>query len=526
MVHRRLGGRPFIDLPALRDIARDDSSLVVIQKSAQVGLTELMVSKALWAADTAYAGRGNVMFVMPTQNQMDDFAQARVDRAIQESSYLRSRLQPEPPARKGADSKRLKRIGPGWLFMRGADSRRQIASVDADLVLLDEFDQMAGGTFELAQKRLTSSRRGQLIVASTPRLPEAGVNGLYLQSDQRRYHLTCQNCGLEQALTWEHSGDRERLAVVCLDCRAPMDVMKPGRWIAQAPGNRIRGYHLSRLYAPWVNLQQMLEASDNPGLHGTREFYNSDLGEVFAEPGGGLSLDDLDRCRREYEFGDYRGQSCVMGVDVGNDLHVVVREAPAEHIDRDTGKPPPGLYPEFWEDERPATRLKDEPARLWFVGTVRTFEELDLLVARFHVTKCVIDAQPETREAVRLAERHRGKVALARYDRREAGYERTSEAGVVMWHAERTFAIDETFERFRREMAELPSSARSLGGREREGSGEYLRELLALKRVTEQDASENWVARYRNNGRDDHYAHAEVYAWLAAHWSRLASPYI
>ena len=95
-----------------------------------------------------------------------------------------------------------------------------------------------------------------------------------------------------------------------------------------------------------------------------------------------------------------------------------------------------------------------------------------------------------------------------------------------MWHAERTFAIDETFERFRREMAELPSSARSLGGREREGSGEYLRELLALKRVTEQDASENWVARYRNNGRDDHYAHAEVYAWLAAHWSRLASPYI
>ena len=66
MVHRRLGGRPFIDLPALRDIARDDSSLVVIQKSAQVGLTELMVSKALWAADTAYAGRGNVMFVMPT----------------------------------------------------------------------------------------------------------------------------------------------------------------------------------------------------------------------------------------------------------------------------------------------------------------------------------------------------------------------------------------------------------------------------------------------------------------------------
>ena len=73
--------------------------------------------------------------------------------------------------------------------MRGADSRRQIASVDADLVVLDEFDQMAEGTFELAQKRLASSQAGRLIVASTPRFPEGGVNALYLQSDQRRYHL-------------------------------------------------------------------------------------------------------------------------------------------------------------------------------------------------------------------------------------------------------------------------------------------------------------------------------------------------
>ena len=62
---------------------------------------------------------------MPTQNQMDDFAQARFDRALQDSAYLRARLQPEPPRRKGADSKRLKRIGPGYLFLRGADSRRR-----------------------------------------------------------------------------------------------------------------------------------------------------------------------------------------------------------------------------------------------------------------------------------------------------------------------------------------------------------------------------------------------------------------
>src|SRR5665811_1535 len=104
---------------------------------------------------------------------------------------------------RGADSKRLKRIGDGYIYLRGSDSQRQVASVDADVVLLDEFDQMAEGTFALAQKRLASSQRGQLIVASTPRFPEAGVNTLFLQSDQRRYHIPCQGCGTEQALKWE-----------------------------------------------------------------------------------------------------------------------------------------------------------------------------------------------------------------------------------------------------------------------------------------------------------------------------------
>ena len=67
---------------------------------------------------------------MPTQNQMDDFAQARIDRCasrIKPPSAC-ALLQPAPPRRKGADSKRLKRIGGGYLYMRGADSRRQIAS--------------------------------------------------------------------------------------------------------------------------------------------------------------------------------------------------------------------------------------------------------------------------------------------------------------------------------------------------------------------------------------------------------------
>lgn len=303
MAHRRVGERSLTHLPALADIARDAHPLVVVMKSAQVGLTELAVNLALHAADTGYAGRGNVLFLMPNQNQMDDFARSRFDRAIQDSAYLRERLQPEPPRRKGADSMRLKRVGDGYIYLRGADSQRQIASVDADLVILDEFDQMGEGVLELAEKRIASSRAGRIVVASTPRYPEAGIDALFRESDRRRYLLPCPSCGLEQALTWAANVDQERALVVCTECREPMDVGVKGRWVAEAPGNAmIRGYHLSRLYSPWADIKAMIAASQSPTPRGQQEFRNSDLGQAFVVEGGGLTLDVLDRCREEYSL--------------------------------------------------------------------------------------------------------------------------------------------------------------------------------------------------------------------------------
>ena len=503
MDHRRQADRPLFHLPALAAIARDPHPIVVIQKAAQVGLTELLVNQALWAADTAYAGRGNVLYLMPTQNLMDDFAQARFDRAIQDSAYLRGRLQPEPPARKGADSKRLKRIGPGYCFLRGADSRRQIASVDADLVILDEFDQMADGILPLAKKRLASSRAGRLYIASTPRFPEAGINALYRQSDQRHYHLPCPACGEEQPLTWDDNVDLARAVVVCRACRAAMNTAAVGRWVAAAPGNdQMHGYHLNRLYSPWLDLPTMIEASYGTTPAEIQEFQNSDLGEVFVPEGGGLTLDVLDRCRADYGVEDYAGQPCDMGVDVGKKLHVVIREHHFESVRIEGGT------------ER---RRKSAAPRLWWTGEVDGFAALDDLMQRFHVQVCVVDAQPELHAAPQFADRHPGKVWLAYYGRHDSGIDVrngdwTSPATV---HVNRTLAIDATFARFWDRTAVLPRDARRLVERPRREVGEYYRQLLALQRTLERDAQQNWVARWTETGRGDHFAHAEVYCWLA-----------
>ena len=157
------------------------------------------------------------------------------------------------------------------------------------------------------------------------------------------------------------------------------------RWVAEAPGNTaIHGYHLSRLYSPWLDLPPMIEASRATTPAALQEFYNSDLGEVFSPEGGGLTPDALDRCRDDYSFTDYAGQPCVMGVDVGLRLHVVVRELTLE-----------SRHDEFGRFVGRSARAP----RLWHTAELRDFEELDALMARFHVEQCVIDALPETRGA-------------------------------------------------------------------------------------------------------------------------------
>jgi hypothetical protein len=104
----------------------------------------------------------------------------------------------------------------------------------------------------------------------------------------------------------------------------------------------------------------------------------------------------------------------------------------------------------------------------------------------------------------------RFEVALARYDRQDPGHELDRATPQVL-HTNRTQAIDEMVDRFRERSAPLPVDARHIGGRLKDGLGEYFRQLLAPQRILERDASGNARAVWREGGHDDHFAHAEVY---------------
>ena len=274
-----------------------------------------------------------------------------------------------------------------------------------------------------------------------------------------------------------------------------MDVLKKGRWVTEAPGNTlVRGYHLSRLYSPWANIPAMIVASQSPTPRRQQEFLNSDLGEPFVLEGGGLTLDLLDRCRDDYALGEYAGERCVMGIDVGTKLHVVIREL----------------------SERRA-RTPAAARRLWFAATVDTFEELDALMLRFNVAGVVIDAQPEVRKTAEFARRHANNVRVAWYGRQDPGFERISaqDGRPSGFRLNRLEALERTFLRFRDRSATLPGEARRLGGGLRRGHGEYYRRASGASWTLEQDVQGNWRERWFDGGQPDHFAHAEVYCLFA-----------
>ena len=207
-----------------------------------------------------------------------------------------------------------------------------------------------------------------------------------------------------------------------------------------------------------------------------------------------MSADVLDRCREDYKFSDYAGQQCVMGVDVGLKLHVVVRELP-------TG----------WKYD--PTR----PRRLWHADIIDDFKQLHSIAERFNVVAVALDADPETRKVTEFIDAYEGSANAARYNRSEPGFEivRSDRGRPPMIRLNRTEAVDGAFERFRNGVAALPSDVRSLGGSPQRGHGEFYRELLAPQRTVVQDAGDNWVAKWLDNGKPDHFAHAEVYCLYA-----------
>ena len=478
-------------MPApLVDLYRDQSKEVVVAKAAQVGASEWAVNLALWAADSRAGGRGVALYIFPAISQLGDFVRARIDTAIEESTYLLARVQPTRgllPAGKATDNVGLKRVGRGFVYFRGSNARAGLLTVDADVVLYDEVDRLNEGTLALGAERLGSSLLGWQRYLSTPVYPEMGIDASWLKSDRRRWHVRCRACSAEQAPSFPENLT-EAGQLVCAACHGPLPpAWSEGRWLAENPGAEVHGYHVSKFLSPRADLVKLARtgyrilARDETDPSKVQEFYNQGLGLPHAPEGGQLSRAEIEACVGDYALEHWYPQGATMGVDVGARLHV-----------RINGQAPNGK------------------AKAAEIRTVPNFEDLDPLIRQYDITTCVVDAAPEGHKAREFAARWPGRVWLCTYPN-TANWPHQEPA---VWNddeqtvsAHRTLTLDATFARVRERRVEYPRGALAIPG--------FAEQLMASIRVIEPDSRGNPTARYVEGSKADHYAHAENYAYIA-----------
>ncbi len=474
---------------ALQGIYADRHPRLVIRKAAQVFVSEFLVNTACWCPYTKQGGRGNALFVFPKDRQAQDFSVARIDKAIKGSPDIIART--EAPMNVG-----LKRIGDGFIYVRGAQTRESLISVDADIVLCDEIAQYPPGTIDVLEKRLGSSLLGWVRAGSTPRYPADEAGARWDQSTQSVYEVRCSHCGAWQAMELLTHLNAETARVACQHCRGDMtaDRLSEGRWVAGKSDAPWHGYQLTKLLSPRVDLRSLADTMGRV-LDGRatatqeQEFYNSDCGLPHLPEGGYVSASMLDACRDMSLTTMDTAQGAVMGVDVGKRLHVTI------------GLP-----------------LEGAGIQLIDADSVRAFEELDTLMHRYGVRCCVIDANPETRLAQEFAARWNGRVWPAFYPNFAEGSRPDllaidEVAGVV--RIVRTAILDLEQAMVARRLLVLPRNARELGGGVNQaGVGEFYQHMSSAVRVVEDDTKGNPIVHFQQNG-PDHYCHSVAYMLAA-----------
>lgn len=516
---------PFLLEPFYSDEVAAAAEVVYV-KSTQVGAS---TGSWRWAAREADQYGRTVIYTFPTQDHVNDFGDQRIEPAIEGSEYLRSRI----PAH-FVHTKKLKRIGRGWLYLRGAKSQAGAQSVAAQSIVFDEYDELETRIVEQFERRLSGAKQQgkapRMRRLGVPRMPGGPMDRTWMASDRRRWMVRCAGCGEEQPIVWarnvrwtmpgdvgadpetgerlifraghdaEHL-DQELEKVVgevwraCRTCEASLEggPILSGRWVATNPGHPVIGFHIHRLIVADADLHAMVANSRKRAASAIEAFHQNDLGEAFSPAEASLTEADV---LRACGFGNepvhiYGGlNERTAGIDVASTRNLNYR------IDE---------------------QLPDGTRAAIAMGEARSFAEMRDILNRYGVMVAVVDHMPERRLARALAAELPGRVHLAVYV--ESGFDPKSQPKALdfdpvenLVKVNRTEAIDAMMDSIR--------SARSKPLRTPPPG--YVEQLIAPKRVVELDSKERPRRVYRTpSGLADDYAHTEVYALLATEMWRL-----
>lgn len=447
-------------------------------------MSERLLSEAVWVCEQL--GK-NTLYVFPASSQLQDFTQARLDPIFQHSPYLHKVYQESSG---GVQKIELKKIGKGHLYFRGSQNEKQIISIDADFVLLDERDRFLEKSVPFIDKRTLASTLRWRREASTPTLPGHGIHNSYADSDQRVWQIQCPKCDTWQEIDFFKNVNHETYKVDCMnaDCDANLNRLSDGRWKATKPElSAVRhGYRVTGLTNPRVTLKEMVvdyNKALGSSISELEQFYNQTLGMPFQIDGQKISADELDACQRDYSM-PVEMKGCYAGADVGSVINMVVSQ--------------PYL---------------DDKSRIVWAGIVNNFfgpeDSIEAIMKRFDIKTLVIDKFPEVRKVSELITMFPGRVYAAIYPTKNFTID-----NYIMWDdpvrevkLDRTISLDYLVGEIKNQKLELPNNINFVE--------HFYDQMCSSVRVTvKNERTGTTIARWVEE-KADHFFHAMNYDRIA-----------
>lgn len=341
-------GEPFdfYDRPFLLDILTDWNPDIVVAACAQVGKSVTFTTKISFAIK--YLGL-SVIHTFPTDDDVREFVASKVNKFIQANRREFEGMD--------TDSIERKEMNNRFWFFKGTVSKTAAISTTADILFHDEISRSDQGAIQTYKSRTKASKYKGRWIVSNPGGERDELDLAWQKSDQKEWVITCPSCKDEHYLVWPVSIDLEKHCYICRNCKEPIsdDVRRQGKWVAQNPGSKISGYHISHLMCCWIKVDEIIDDSQGDPAY----FNNFVLGKSYSP--GDLSVSKA-TLLDIWTPRDLTTKNIYLGVDVGNIKHYVVRS--------DKG--------------------------LLKLGRFTKDSELDEIIAFWKPTSGVIDAMPNT----------------------------------------------------------------------------------------------------------------------------------
>lgn len=246
-------------------LAEPDVRKVVVMGAHQTGKSEsLLNGLGHWISDDP----SNILMVYPSFEDARRRSRGALADMIRSTPQLRQAVRGRRASRTSheAESTLLEKVYPGGsLILAGSGTPNSFAGVSARRAVADEFERFAeleeGAPDVLLSNRTSGFYDGLTVFISTPLLVDGKIHAQFKLTDQRRYFLTCPDCGHADYTTWSDLGrfavvftdkNPETARLACPQCGASHDeatrrrMVAAGGWqpTATAVEAGARGFHL------------------------------------------------------------------------------------------------------------------------------------------------------------------------------------------------------------------------------------------------------------------------------------------